>query len=132
MALFHPEVPSDSADSECTDDGTPVNLTGRKTFESEHPETTSTRKQGRVYRLQPAVKQRVCRVRRRRRGSILEVSPTFVRARYAWGIRGGDSRVARYGLEAGTHKAIDQSAPCEAAAPPLPPPSAPWFEFDLI
>eukprot|EP00629_Pelagomonadales_sp_RCC1024_P002932 CAMPEP_0119261320 /NCGR_PEP_ID=MMETSP1329-20130426/1431_1 /TAXON_ID=114041 /ORGANISM="Genus nov. species nov., Strain RCC1024" /LENGTH=488 /DNA_ID=CAMNT_0007260871 /DNA_START=156 /DNA_END=1619 /DNA_ORIENTATION=- len=45
------------------------------------------KRQGRVYRLQPAVKQ------------------------YAWGIRGGDSRVARYGVEAGSIKAIDQSAP---------------------
>ena len=44
-------------------------------------------RQGRVYRLQPAVKQ------------------------YAWGIRGGDSRVARYGLETGALKVIDQSAP---------------------
>ena len=44
-------------------------------------------RQGRVYRLQPAVKQ------------------------YAWGIRGGDSRVARYGLETGALKSIDQSAP---------------------
>jgi hypothetical protein len=44
-------------------------------------------RQGRVYRLQPAVKQ------------------------YAWGIRGGDSRVARYGLETGALKTIDQSAP---------------------
>ena len=44
-------------------------------------------RQGRVYRLQPAVKQ------------------------YAWGLRGGDSRVARYGLETGALKTIDQSAP---------------------
>ncbi|EGB07941.1 hypothetical protein AURANDRAFT_2565, partial [Aureococcus anophagefferens] len=30
---------------------------------------------------------------------------------YAWGIRGADSRVARYGVESGSVRAIDQSAP---------------------
>jgi len=46
-----------------------------------------SRRQGRVYRLHPAVKQ------------------------YAWGIRGGDSRVARYGLESGSLRTVDPSAP---------------------
>jgi len=45
------------------------------------------KRQGRVYRLKPAVKQ------------------------YAWGIRGDASRVSRYALESGTIQAIDQSAP---------------------
>lgn len=44
-------------------------------------------RQGRVYRLKPAVKQ------------------------YAWGIRGDASRVSRFALEAGTIQSIDQSAP---------------------
>mmetsp|Transcript_28164 Transcript_28164/g.94868 ORF Transcript_28164/g.94868 Transcript_28164/m.94868 type:complete len:488 (-) Transcript_28164:192-1655(-) len=43
--------------------------------------------QGRVYRLLPAVKQ------------------------YEWGIRGADSRVARYALESGSIKSVDLSAP---------------------
>ena len=45
------------------------------------------KRQGRVYRLRPAVKQ------------------------YAWGIRGADSRVSRYALESGTIQQIDLSAP---------------------
>jgi len=45
------------------------------------------KRQGRVYRLRPAVKQ------------------------YAWGIRGADSRVSRYALESGTIQSIDPSAP---------------------
>ncbi|KAJ8599708.1 hypothetical protein CTAYLR_004738 [Chrysophaeum taylorii] len=45
------------------------------------------KRQGRVYRLKPAVKQ------------------------YAWGIRGADSRVSRYALESASIQSIDQSAP---------------------
>mmetsp|Transcript_1664 Transcript_1664/g.2186 ORF Transcript_1664/g.2186 Transcript_1664/m.2186 type:complete len:510 (+) Transcript_1664:41-1570(+) len=46
-----------------------------------------SKRQGRVYRLRPTVKQ------------------------YAWGIRGADSRVARFALESGTIESIDLSAP---------------------
>ena len=45
------------------------------------------RRQGRVYQLKPAVKQ------------------------YDWGIRGADSRVARYALAAGSISSIDEAAP---------------------
>lgn len=78
-----PEVP------ESEEDTTPLNRQSKRFEKAEEPlsEGKSMRRQGRVYRLQPAVKQ------------------------YAWGIRGGDSRVARYGLEAGTLRNIDQSAP---------------------
>jgi len=67
-------------------DESPINSTP-KAYEGPAPEQEPKARQGRVYRLQPAVKQ------------------------YAWGIRGSDSRVARFGLEAGAIRAIDQSAP---------------------
>ncbi|KAH8058264.1 mannose-6-phosphate isomerase [Aureococcus anophagefferens] len=87
MVSGEQEIIPDDASIATTEADTPVNGSARRMSYDTNDPSDGRRKQGRVYRLQPAVKQ------------------------YAWGIRGADSRVARYGVESGSVRAIDQSAP---------------------